>query len=370
MNKTLSALVPALILMISCSGNKFSLEGDFKNADSETFEGKTIYLTDLVSGDYAPFDSTVITNGMFSLSTICDSSRVAFITIQTTPYDAPVVIPFVFEKGKVQLQVSNSAFTLSGTPQNVALQQYAELETNLWQKLGNYKLQLQADSTIADSARVLQYSQMEDLIYQEYAEKSFELIKQNVNLPIGTYIFLNTYYYFKPDMIDGILAAFDDRIKQTPKIQQIMANNELTKSLCAGVSYIDFEALTPAGDTLALSDLVGKTDYVLLDFWASWCPDCVAAIPALKQIYAKNSNKLEILSISLDEDKEKWIKNGIQKYDLKWKQVSNLAKWNDNIAKSYAVNSIPAIYLIDKEGKIVLAKATLSEVRAILSGIK
>ncbi|MDR1654046.1 MAG: AhpC/TSA family protein [Prevotellaceae bacterium] len=368
MNKTFFALLIAPLFMIGCENNKFSLEGTLQ--DTAMFNGRTVYLSDLVNDEFAPFDSAVISNGTFSISTVCDSARVAFLAIETSPYDAPVVIPFVFEKGKMQLQITNDAFILGGTPQNDVLQQFAELETDLWQKLGNYKLQLQTDSTMADSARTMLYSNMEDLVNQEYAEKSFELVKQNANKPIGTYIFLNTYYYFKPDMIDAVLSLTDDKTKQSPKIQKIMSNNELSKSLQSGVNYIDFESVTPQGDTLALSALVGKTDYVLLDFWASWCPDCVAALPALKQIYEKNAGRLEILSVSLDSDREKWLKNGIEKFDLRWKHVSNLARWDDSIAQSYAVNSIPAMYLIDREGKIVASKASLSEIRAILAGIK
>ena len=368
MNKIPFTLFVALILIAGCTKNRFSIEGNVQ--DTTTFNGKVIYISDQIGGDFVPFDSAVINDGKFSISTVCDSSRMVFLVIEITPYDAPVVIPVVFEAGKAQLEITNSNFILTGTPQNIILQQFAETETNLWNKLGNYKNHLQTDSTMADSSRILLASNMEDLVYQEYGEKSFKLVKQNANNAIGKYIFLKTYYYYSPAMIDEITSLMDDKTKNAKIIQAIMANNELIKSLGNEANYIDFKALTPTGDTLALSNLVGKTDYVLLDFWASWCPDCVAAMPALKQIYEKNKGKLEILGVSLDEDKEKWIKNGIEKFDLQWKQVSNLSKWSDDIAKSYAVNSIPCIFLIDKNGKIVAAKATLSQVRAILSGIK
>jgi len=365
MNKIFITFFVGLILMSGCAKNKFSLEATLQ--DTATYNGKTVFLSDFA--EETNLDSAVIRNGKFSLSTVCDSSRVAVLNIEITPYDAPIKIPVVFEPGKVRLQITNSAFILSGTPQNVVLQKFAETETNLWNKIGNYKSQLQSDSTIADSVRILLVSKMEDLVNQEYGEKTFELAKQNANSAIGKYIFKKTNYYYSTAMIDEIIGLMSDNEKNNPAIQEIIANNELTKSL-SGANYIDFKALTPAGDTLALSDLVGKTDYVLLDFWASWCPDCVAAMPALKQIYEKNKGRLEILGVSLDNDKEKWIKNGIEKFNLQWKQVCNLERWKDEIAKSYGVNSIPCIYLIDRSGKIVAAKATLSEVRAILSGVK
>lgn len=368
MNKTLFTLFVTLILIGGCTKNKFSLEGTLQ--DTVVYNGKIAYLNDQKNGIYVPFDSTVISNGKFSISSVCDSSRMTFLTIEISPYDAPIIIPIVFEAGNVQLDISKDNFLLSGTPQNLILQQFAETETNLSKKLANYKIQLLADSTMADSSRILLGYNMEELVNQEYGEKSFELVKQNPNNVIGKYIFMQTYYYYDPVMIDEALGLMDDKTKNSKIIQGVMENNELTKSLSNGANYIDFKALTPSGDSLSLSDLVGKTDYVLLDFWASWCPDCVAEIPALKQLYEKNKGKVEILGISLDDDKDQWIKNGIEKFNLQWKQVSNLSKWNDDIAKKYAVNSIPSIFLIDKNGKIVAAKATLSKVRAIISDIK
>lgn len=113
----------------------------------------------------------------------------------------------------------------------------------------------------------------------------------------------------------------------------------------------DFKAATPEGESLSLSSLKGK--YVLIDFWASWCAPCLAEVPNVKAVYDEYHPKgLEILSVSLDEDKAKWMA-AITKHNLNWKHISTLKGWDCGIAKTYNVSGVPAMILLDKDGRIV-----------------
>jgi thiol-disulfide isomerase/thioredoxin len=92
---------------------------------------------------------------------------------------------------------------------------------------------------------------------------------------------------------------------------------------------------------------------VLIDFWASWCGPCRKENPAVKAIYEKYKNKgFEIYGVSLDNNGAKW-KAAIAKDGLTWKHVSELKGWTSSAGKAYGVSSIPATFLIDKEGRIV-----------------
>ena len=106
------------------------------------------------------------------------------------------------------------------------------------------------------------------------------------------------------------------------------------------------------GKEISLEDYKGKK-YILIDFWASWCAPCREEIPFLKTIYDKYKNKdFEILSISIDEDLEKW-KNAIIKENIEeWKNYSTMQN-NSSAKKDYFVNGIPHKLLIDKNGKII-----------------
>ncbi len=105
------------------------------------------------------------------------------------------------------------------------------------------------------------------------------------------------------------------------------------------------------GKQVSLSSYKGKV--VLLDFWASWCPDCRRASPYMRYLYRKYHDKgLEIVGISLDNDRERWY-SGVQTDSLQWTQLSSLQRWECPVAKAYNIHWIPTLVLIDREGRIV-----------------
>lgn len=108
----------------------------------------------------------------------------------------------------------------------------------------------------------------------------------------------------------------------------------------------------PAGEIIKLSSLRGN--YVLIDFWASWCMPCRAENPNNVRLYNKYKNKkFKIFSVSLDDNKEKW-EEAIKADHLDWKyHVSDLLKWNTPLIQKYNFNAIPHMVLIDPDGKII-----------------
>ena len=71
--------------------------------------------------------------------------------------------------------------------------------------------------------------------------------------------------------------------------------------------FIDIELITPEGERKWLSEYVGHSKFLFIDFWASWCGPCIADIPKIKQVYEKYKDKgLEVLSISMDYSNKSW----------------------------------------------------------------
>ena len=111
----------------------------------------------------------------------------------------------------------------------------------------------------------------------------------------------------------------------------------------------------PQGKEMKLSDLRGK--YVLIDFWASWCGPCRKENPNVVRLYNKYKNEnFDIYSVSLDKDRDKWMK-AIAADGLVWDHhVSDLKYWDSEVVSKYQIKGIPFTVLIDPKGKIIETK--------------
>ncbi|HEY0175855.1 MAG TPA: TlpA disulfide reductase family protein [Pedobacter sp.] len=145
-------------------------------------------------------------------------------------------------------------------------------------------------------------------------------------------------------------------------VRTTYAGTSLEKLLNAG-SITGIGAKAPVftqndvnGKPISLTDLRGK--YVLLEFWASWCHPCRAESPNLLKQYKLYKDKgFEILSVSVDNDRSRWL-DAIAKDGLTWLQVSDLKGWDNEARKLYGLSGVPGNFLISPEGKIVASNLT------------
>ncbi|PKP48516.1 MAG: hypothetical protein CVT94_08185 [Bacteroidetes bacterium HGW-Bacteroidetes-11] len=145
----------------------------------------------------------------------------------------------------------------------------------------------------------------------------------------------------------GVLSVYPDfKLARDLKIR-----TTLERKLAAGSPAPEIVLPTPEGDLYKLSYLKGNI--VLIDFWASWCGPCRKDNPEVVRMYNRfNSKGFEILGVSLDRDKDAWIK-AIAKDSLRWNQVSDLKYWQSEAAQAYGVKSIPHTVLIDRNGLVI-----------------
>ena len=132
--------------------------------------------------------------------------------------------------------------------------------------------------------------------------------------------------------------------------------------------YTDITGLTLENQELSLSDLVGKTDYVLLDFWASWCGPCRRFAFVLRSLYYDfGGDRLEILSCSVDQEEQAW-REAMFEERFPWQSIREDA--DHPCSDKYNVQFIPHTVLIDREGHIVGVNLEEPELREILLGDK
>jgi peroxiredoxin len=137
------------------------------------------------------------------------------------------------------------------------------------------------------------------------------------------------------------------------QVQQIEQSYQQFKTVNTGNQLApEITLKNPEGAEMKLSSLRGQ--YVLLDFWASWCRPCRKENPNVVALYHKYKNKgFTVFSVSLDSNVEAW-KAAIKADDLVWPHhVSDLKGWDSKMPSLYGFQGIPYTVLIDKEGKII-----------------
>jgi len=123
--------------------------------------------------------------------------------------------------------------------------------------------------------------------------------------------------------------------------------------IATGEKAVELEPFTALdGRQVDLANLRGKV--VLIDFWATWCRPCLESMPELKSMYDKYHDKgLEVIGVNLDNrEMEAQVKQVVEKQGLSWPQRFTGKGMNDPLAKLYGINSLPTVWLLDKDGRI------------------
>ncbi|HLS95685.1 peroxiredoxin [Sphingobacterium allocomposti] len=158
-------------------------------------------------------------------------------------------------------------------------------------------------------------------------------------------------YYPDYNELNGLFKGLDKSVRKSKEGKAFAYYLKRLEESSVGKKAPAITQLTPEGEPFSLSDLRGK--YVLIDFWASWCPDCRRENPNLVKTYAQFKDKnFEILGVSFDRKMEDWVR-AIETDKLTWKHISDLQAWQNAAGTLYGVRSIPQNILVDPNGIII-----------------
>ncbi|MBQ8501322.1 MAG: AhpC/TSA family protein [Bacteroides sp.] len=348
--KKLTYLFAAAAVLVACNGGKgYTVTGTVEGAE----EGDTIYLASVSGRNFVNVDSTVIKNGKFEFKGVQDTVANRYIVTKAKADATPkqLYVDFFLENGKINVNLTSTVSTVSGTPNNDAYQA-ARTEMN---KLGEQQKALYAalrSDSLTDEQRAAKMGE-----YQELQNKYIGVMKdaaaQNITKPVGVYFLKQANYYMEPAELDSLLQQIPADLAADKQIVAMKERLERQKATAVGQKFTDFEMKDLKGNAVKLSDYVGKGKVVLVDFWASWCGPCRQEMPNLVEAYKQYKDKgFEIVGVSLDRDQKSWEK-GVKELNITWPQMSDLKFWECEGARLYAVNGIPHVVLIDGEGTII-----------------
>ena len=243
---------------------------------------------------------------------------------------------------------------VTGTAENVALSKaYEEIfPLRMEQTAINKEAEAMQAAGTLNHETVIPLRERYEKASDAIVEKVSEICENNQQMLFPAYLLRNNYYMMSHSdiirwydngaafMKDSILGSIKERIdgwrRQEP-----------------GNMFTDIEENDTLGVSHKLSEYVGTGNYVLVDFWASWCGPCVQEMPNVKEAYEKYHAKgFDVVGLSFDNDKSAWIE-AINRLGLPWHHLSDLKGWETVASETYGISSIPSTLLVGPDGKII-----------------
>lgn len=352
--KNLLVSLLALLSVVACAaGGDSSYKVSGQCADTV----RMVYLYDELTESVT--DSVVPKSGRFTMQGKKDKNALLSVMAKNGLWR----VLFFNDGTPVIIDLTN--YKLQGSQLNMRLNKY-DLMTlepiGLLRNLNAEVMALKADGTLSVGERMAKMENLENRAKSAYATLGKTLtaiLDENRDNIIPAAFLSGIITFVEPSVVQKALYS-DAPFTTHPislKIKELVEKENEKQEEAGGASmvgkkFIDIELPSVDGKMHKLSEYVGHGQWVLIDFWASWCGPCRAEMPNVVANYKKYHAKgFNIVGLSLDNKKEAWLK-AISNLDMPWVHLSDLGGWSSLVVKVYGINSIPASLLIGPDGTI------------------
>ncbi|SCY93057.1 TlpA disulfide reductase family protein [Flavobacterium caeni] len=365
--KKVLMLVSAVAVMVSCNkagDNEYLVTGTVKDIK----DGTNVFIEKQDSiGRIVAIDTVKIEKGKFTFKGSATEPAIHMVQVESLMGK----VPFILENGEIEIAIDKDSIqksVVSGTYNNDELTNFkAE-----GMKIQKTMMKFQQDNMM----KMQQAQQAQDTATMNGLRKEFNKLQEGFMKQSEDYVGSHPKAFISALIVDGMFNQMAPDLEKIKKhfaqLDKSLQEGTVGKGIAKKIKAIenptppasqsgsapavgsvapDFSAKNPDGKPVSLKESLGKV--TIIDFWASWCKPCRAENPNVVALYNELHGKgLNIIGVSLDKEAGAW-KDAIAKDKLTWNQISNLQYWDEPIAKTYGVESIPATFILDASGKIV-----------------
>jgi len=203
--------------------------------------------------------------------------------------------------------------------------------------------------------------QAADSIIAVYVEQAFDL-QQAVPESEAAYLILqDLYFLLTTEQKEQAFAVLNLDSLESHGLKRQHEALLAEQRTAVGLPFTDFGGVLPDGNEVSLSHFSNSAEYMLVDFWASWCGPCRRSMPGLKELLDNHKN-LVIVGVSVDQDEQAWLK-AINELQLTWPQIRDN---NDEGAQAYGITAIPHTVLIASDGTIIARNPSHEDIESLL----
>lgn len=346
MMQRFSVLIILILFFAACSPkNEYRIQGEFKQEVSGP-----IYLQERVNGAFVNIDSSEVNDkGEFSFKGAVDGIDEYYLSLS----DREKVL-FFLENERFRVVVDSTlanAQITGGEVQNLYnsyKEKYDRLYDYMMKEYNTMRGLPDGKDKAAREAHI-------DSLYENIGLFQKTFMMEHPTSPVAGHLLTRIQYGKAAGELAELLAQLDPSLAGTRSYDIMVERVKALQKVDVGQLAPDFTQNDVDGNPLRFSEVYSQNKYTLIDFWASWCGPCRVENPNVVAAFEKyNDQGFTVFGVSLDRSKENWLE-AIEKDQLSWLHVSDLQGWGNEFAKAYAVNSIPANFLVDSEGRIVAA---------------